>query len=159
MIKLTRPEKPIELTSDVENALTAEFKDKGTYVWRKPYIVEALKEMSHNKCCFCETELGTQARALQVEHFHYKDDYPDEVVSWNNLLPACSQCNSNKGTIDTYKLPMIDPSVDDPKDYLYLKHYMIKSKDNTIGSKGRRTVDELELAVIKPSYKDILYNE
>ena len=145
MIKLIRPDKPIELTEDVEKELVQEYKSTGKSVWRKDYITEPLLEMSHSKCCYCETLLGTQARAMEVEHFHCKKFYPEEVVSWMNLLPSCSQCNSNKSIMDTYKTPIIDPSIDEPKDYLYLKHYMIKSKDNTIGSKGRLTVDRLDL--------------
>lgn len=145
MIKLIRLDKPSELTPEVEKQLIKEFKETGKSVWRKDYIVIPLSKMSHNKCCYCETMLGEQARPMQVEHYHCKDLYPDEVVKWENLLPCCSQCNSNKSTLDTYSTPIIDPSVDNPKDYLYLKCYMIKSKDNTIGSKGRLTVDQLEL--------------
>lgn len=145
MIKLTRPDKPSDLTSEVEKQLIKEFKETGKSVWRKDYITTPLLKMSHNKCCYCETILGEQARPMQVEHYHCKDLYPDEVVKWENLLTSCSQCNSNKSTLDTYETPIIDPSVDNPKDYLYLKCYMIKSKDNTIGSKGRLTVDQLEL--------------
>lgn len=145
MIKLIRPNKPSELTPEVEKQLIEEFRKTEKSVWRKDYITIPLLKMSHNKCCYCETMLGVQARPMQVEHYHCKDLYPDEVVTWENLLPSCSQCNSNKFTLDTKATPIIDPSVDDPKDYLYLKCYMIKSKDNTIGSKGRLTVDRLEL--------------
>ncbi len=145
MIKLTRPKKPSDLTAEVEKQLIKEFKETGKSVWRKGYITVPLSNMSHNKCCYCETMLGEQARPMQVEHYHCKDLYPDEVVKWQNLLPSCSQCNSNKSTLDTYETPIIDPSVDDPKDYLYLKNYMIKSKDNTLTSKGRLTIDRLEL--------------
>ena len=146
MIKLKRPDKPSELTTDIENQLIKEFKETKNSVWRKPYIVDALNKMSHEKCCYCEIKLGTQSREMQVEHFLYKDGYPDKVVSWNNLLPSCRQCNSNKGTHDVVKDgEIIDPSVDDPRDYLYLKYYMIKSKNNDIDSKGRRTVDLLDL--------------
>ena len=145
MIKLSRPDKPSELTPEVEKQLVTEYKEKEKSVWRKNYITIPLSKMSHNKCCYCETILGVQARSMHVEHYHCKDLYPDEVVTWENLLPSCSQCNSNKSTLDTYATPIIDPSVDNPKDYLYLKCYMIKSKDNTIGSKGRLTVDQLEL--------------
>lgn len=145
MIKLTRPNKPSDLTTEVEKQLIKEYKETERAVWRKEYIVTPLLQMSHNKYCYCETMLGVQARPMQVEHYHCKDLYPDEVVKWENLLPSCSQCNSNKSTLDTYKNPIIDPSADDPKDYLYLKCFMIRSKDNAIGSKGRLTVDQLEL--------------
>ncbi len=145
MIRIIRPEKPIELTEDVEKTLTKKYKETKKAVWRESYIINSLMKMSHNKCCYCETILGTQARAMQVDHFHCKKIFPNEVVSWTNLLPSCSQCNANKSDIDTIINPIINPSIDNPKDYLYLKHYMIKSKDNTIGSKGRNTVDILEL--------------
>ena len=145
MIKLTRPDKPSDLTTEVEKQLIKEYKEIGKSVWRKDYITTPLLEMSHNKCCYCETILGVQAKPMQVEHYHCKDLYPDEVVKWENLLPSCSQCNSNKSTLDTYETPIINPSVDVPKDFLYLKHYMIKSKDNTIGSKGRLTIEQLDI--------------
>lgn len=145
MIKLIRPEKPIELTEEKEKELILDFKNTKKAVWRQPYIVERLLNMSHKKCCYCETALETQGRPMHVEHFHCKDDYPDEVVNWDNLLPSCSQCNSNKGTLDTKVYPLVNPTVDDPKNYLYLNHFYIKSKDNALDSKGRETVELLDL--------------
>lgn len=144
MIKLIRPDKPERLAEN-EKALTEKFMLDGTAVWRKPYIVNPLAHMSHEKCCFCETKLGEQAKNLQVEHFHCKSFYPEEVVLWGNLLPACSQCNSNKGTHDTYKNPIINPCVDNPKDFLYLNCYRIVSKDPNPTSKGRLTISLLDL--------------
>lgn len=145
MIKLNRPNKPSKLTPKVEKQLIDEYKKTEKPVWKKDFITVPLLKMSHNKCCYCETILGVQARPMQVEHYHCKSLYPDEVVKWENLLPSCSDCNSNKSTIDTYKTPLIDPSVDDPREYLYLKFFMIRSKDNSILSKGRMTVDKLDL--------------
>ena len=145
MIKLIRPDKPSELTPEVEKQLIDEYKKTEKPVWKKDFITVPLLKMSHNKCCYCETILGVQARPMQVEHYHCKSSYPDEVVKWENLLPSCSECNSNKSTINTYKTPLIDPSVDDPREYLYLKCFMIKSKDNNILNKGRLTVDKLDL--------------
>lgn len=145
MIKLMRPDKP-KLLEENEKSLTEEYKKTGKSVWRKDYIVNPLMQMSHNKCCYCETNLTVQARNMAVEHYHFKDGYPDEVVSWENLLPSCSQCNSNKGTYDTVKDgDIIKPTDDDPRDYLYLYCFMIKSKDNDLESKGRKTVELLEL--------------
>lgn len=145
MIKLVRPPKPSKLTKAVEEALVNEYKKSKKSVWRQDYIITPLLAMSHEKCCYCETELETQAKPMHVEHYHCKDLYPDEVVSWKNLLPSCSQCNSNKGTLDTCKTPIIDPTIDNPKDYLYLNNFIIRSKDAAIGSKGRLTVDRLDL--------------
>lgn len=129
MIKLKRPDKPIELTDEVKERLTNEFKDTGKSVWREKYIVDALNHMSNNKCCFCETKLNIEGKAMQVEHFHHKAKYPDEVVEWDNLLPSCGRCNTNKGTHDTKEEPIINPTIQEPKEYLYLKNYTVKSKN------------------------------
>ena len=98
-----------------------------------------------SKCAYCECRLDIQGRSTTIDNFHCKALYPEEVVSWDNLLPACIHCNANKGKIDTKRYSIIDPSKDNPKDYLYLSHYMIRSKDNSLNSKGRRTIEELQL--------------
>ena len=82
---------------------------------------------------------------MHVEHFHYKDKYKDEVVKWENLLPSCRQCNSNKGTLDTKEEQLIDPTVCNPRDFLFMQFFMIKSKDNARDSIGYRTVEILDL--------------
>ena len=43
------------------------------------------------------------------------DDYPDEVVDWDNLLPSCKRCNTTKGTHDVVTEPIINPFDIDPK--------------------------------------------
>ncbi len=130
MIKIKRTSKPIELTEEVENNLIKEFKkNKNSTVWRKKFIVDNLLKMFHGKCCYCETKLNEEGKSMHVEHYHYKDKYPDEVVKWENLLPSCSRCNINKGTHDTKCEPIINPTVDDPKEYFYFYNYRYKSKD------------------------------
>ncbi|WMJ81983.1 hypothetical protein RBU49_06965 [Clostridium sp. MB40-C1] len=143
MIKIKRSDKPKELTDEIQNKLTRKFKQDKKEVWRKKYITDALFKMSNGKCCYCETTLGEEGKALNVEHYHHKDKYPDEVVKWDNLLPSCSRCNSNKGTHDTVLEPIIDPTVDDPKDFLYFKNYRYKSIDRN--EKGLNTIHVLYL--------------
>lgn len=130
MIKLIRPPKPTELTAELQLSLTNEFKDKGNSVWSKAYIKEALLKMSSNKCAFCETLLGEESKYLEVEHFHHKDLYKDEVVDWDNLLPSCKRCNGKKGAHDTKIEPIINPCNLDPKNHLLLQeNYRFKHKD------------------------------
>ena len=145
MIKLVRPDKPVELTNEVVKSLTEEYKLTKHAVWRKDYITSNLLDMSHGKCCYCELILNVQSREMHVEHFHYKDKYDEEVVSWDNLLPACRQCNSNKGTLDTITNPIINPTLQNPREYFCIKFYMIKSKDNNRDSIGYRTIERLDL--------------
>lgn len=141
MIKLTRANKPIELTTSVQKKLTDEFKSSGASVWRKDYITKSLLKYSNNKCAYCECDITEESKYLEVEHFHHKEYYPDEVVEWNNLLPSCKKCNGTKGTHDTHKEPIINPCDDNPQDFLTLKNYRIKGKDDF----GKLTVAVLDL--------------
>ncbi len=88
-------------------------------------------------------QMAEEGKNMHVEHFHSKNKYPDEAVEWNNLLPSCNRCNSNKGALDTYEEEIINPTVDNPKDYFYIKNYRYKVKNNS--EKARRTIDVLYL--------------
>ncbi|OQW92560.1 MAG: hypothetical protein BWK78_01375 [Thiotrichaceae bacterium IS1] len=137
MIRLLEVERPVELTDAEVKKLTAEFKaDNKKAVWKKPYIKTALLEMSADKCCYCECKLGEESKYLEVEHFHPKKLYPDEVVAWENLLPACKRCNGKKHSHDTKQEPIIHPVRDNPQLHLFLKDYRLYDKtklgDNTI---------------------------
>lgn len=128
MIKIIRPPAPEELTSTRVMELTEEFKnDSSKRVWDKKYIKEALLEMSHNKCCYCECKIDEESKYLEVEHFHPKSIYKDEVVHWDNLLPSCKRCNGRKGDHDTLEKPIVNPAIDEPKEHLKLKNYRLKS--------------------------------
>ncbi|SCY77258.1 HNH endonuclease [Butyrivibrio sp. INlla14] len=156
MIKLSRIDAPIELSDDIVKKLTEEYKlDNKKAVWRKPYITGSLLKMSHCKCSYCETKLGEEGKYMEVDHYHPKNKYPDEVVMWDNLIPSCGRCNSNKSTCDTYLEPIINPYVDNPKEYLYMENYRIKSRNNN--KLGRKTIDVLYLndmeGLILPRFK------
>jgi hypothetical protein len=141
MIKLTRSAKPDELTLVVQQALTLEFQALKNPVWKKPYIENSLLAYSNNKCCYCETDVTVESKYMEVDHFHHKDGYPNEVVEWNNLLPSCKKCNTTKGSHDTILEPIIDPTVNNPRDHLRLWNYRLKP----ISDLGRMTIDTLNL--------------
>ncbi|MGR2997912.1 MULTISPECIES: HNH endonuclease [Vibrio] len=141
MIKLQKPPKPEELTEAVVLNLTNEFKRTGNSVWSKDYIKQPLLAMSSDKCAFCETKITEESKYLEVEHFHHKDLYKDEVVEWDNLLPSCKKCNATKGDHDTKVEPIINPCVQDPREHLKIWQYRIKGKT----SLGKMTVSVLNL--------------
>ena len=142
MIKLTYPTKPAELTDVVVEQLTAEFKaDKTKSVWQKDYIKSALLSMSFNKCCFCEAKIDEESKYMEVEHFHPKSLYEDDVVIWENLLPICKRCNTKKLNHDTKQEPMIHPAKDNPKEHLYLQNYWFYKKTIL----GQTTIDSIYL--------------
>lgn len=145
MIKIQRLPAPIELTDEVVRTKTALFKadPQKNHVWKEPYIEKQLMRMSHEKCCYCECKLGEESKYMEVEHFHDKDDYPDEVVVWENLLPSCKTCNGNKSNHDTIADPIVNPSIDDPKVYLGFRDFRYKGKDP--GLIGKETIEALHL--------------
>ncbi|MGL4695161.1 HNH endonuclease [Enterococcus larvae] len=142
MIKVERIAPPKELDNRRIQKLTNEYaENKSKRVWGKSFIKDQLLLMSHGKCVFCETELVERGKFMEVEHFHPKSLYPSEVVSWENLLPCCSECNRNKGKHDTKLEPIVNPTIDDPKSFLLFKNYRLKGKNEV----GKRTIELLQL--------------
>lgn len=143
MIHIDRGDAPSELTEDVVHSKTAAFKAAPKkVVWRDKYIVEALMNMSHNKCAYCECKLGEESKYMEVEHFHDKKDFPDEVVLWNNLLPSCKKCNTSKGDHNTVLEPIINPSVDVPQQHMILFRGV---RFRGIDDMGKKTIVVLNL--------------
>ena len=94
MIQLQAKPRPPQLTDDLVAQLTADFKATQNAVWNKLYIKTALLEISHGKCCYCECNIKEESKYMEVEHFYAKSIYPEEVLDWRFLLPACKRCNA-----------------------------------------------------------------
>jgi hypothetical protein len=65
-------------------------------------VTHALRSMFHNKCAYCEDDLGD---GLEVEHFRPKGGVTGEPTHkgywwlahhWTNLLPSCVPCNQGR---------------------------------------------------------------
>ncbi len=143
MIKISRTPRPKKLSDKEVKKLTEQYKQEGKNVWNKPFIKDELLKMTHNKCCYCETALGEGGAYMEVEHFHPKSIYKDEVVAWDNLFASCKRCNMKKGDLDTYKTKIINPCEDNPREYIYMQNYVYKSINNN--EIGRNTIKSLLL--------------
>jgi len=141
MIKLDRSQKPVALTDELKDRLTQEFKSTGKSVWNRDFIKTALLEYSNDKCCYCEANINEESKYLEVEHFHHKDMYKDEVLDWENLLPSCKKCNGTKNDHDTVIEPIIKPTDVNPRLHLKYWRYRIKGIDDL----GKMTVSVLNL--------------
>jgi hypothetical protein len=141
MIKLDRTTKPAELTTELQVELTDEFKITGKSVWNIDFIKKSLLSLSNDKCCYCEANINEESKYLEIEHFHHKGKYKDEVLEWNNLLPSCKKCNGTKSDHDTILEPIIDPSIIEPKKHLKYWRYRLKGTDDF----GKLTVSVLNL--------------
>lgn len=141
MIKLEKGNAPAELTDDFVKEQTEIYKNTKKSVWNVDWLKEALLKLSNNKCAYCEGNLDMRSDYVEVEHFRDKKDFPDEVLIWENLLPSCKHCNGHKSTHNVVTEPIINPFNEDPKNHIYLRSYMYKSKD----SLGKSTIEVLDL--------------
>lgn len=148
MIKLERGECPKEFTAEVCEELTKlylENRDKD--VWNSPKIKKPLKdallEMSHHKCAYCECILNIEAKDVTIDHFLPKSTNPIRVVDWENLLPSCLRCNREKGD---YEGKIVNPCKDKPQDYIALdskSRYRLRGIDAT--GIGKNTIVSIKL--------------
>ena len=143
MIKLELPLKPESLTPEFQAEMTQEFIDSGKSksVWHIDWLREAVLQMAFGKCCYSEIRLNEESKYLEIEHFHHKDGYPNEVMQWGNLLPSCKKCNATKNDHDTVEEPIVNPFIDNPKDFFRFKNYRYAPQNE----KARLTIDVLAL--------------
>lgn len=77
-----------------------------------------LLEMSFQKCALCEVPgPGT------IEHLEEKATKPERMFDWNNLLPACGDCNTHRENSKIKSTPVDPSNGDDPLDYLGWSEY------------------------------------
>jgi len=159
VIKLIRAVEPIVLTTNKAawtralidkvdeygdyKAIPDAIKDKVVSHYRHADIKEVLFETTFKKCAFCECLPEDGGGFVQVEHFYPKSIYYSECFSWDNFLPACSVCNTNKGDLDTREIEIINPYNDDPNENFHCKFLKILPNHNNV--KAINTEREIEL--------------
>lgn len=141
MIKLERDFTPLCLTPPEVARLTDEFKTTGKNVWNIEQLKHALLTTSHNKCAYCECDLTSESKYVEVEHFLNKDRYPNSVLCWENLLPSCKRCNGTKGSHDVESEPIINPYSTNPQHHFKLKHYRLQPKSEI----AKTTIQAIDL--------------
>jgi hypothetical protein len=145
MIKLVLSEKPERLSEEVQKKLTQDFIDSGKkkVVWKASFIQDAVRALAFGKCCFSEILLDTKSTYTEIEHFYPKDLYPNQVVEWGNLFPSSKKCNTTKGKTDTKKEVIVNPFVDNPRDYLYFQNFRLYAKNGSLI--GKNTIEIVAL--------------
>jgi uncharacterized protein (TIGR02646 family) len=80
-------------------------------VYREREIKDALTELFHGKCAYCETRYAA-SQPMDVEHWRPKAQVQDAAgppvrpayhwlaASWTNLLPSCIDCNRRRIQVD-----------------------------------------------------------
>lgn len=137
MIKLTRAQKPDFLDEETVQELTDKYAETRQSVWNKKQIKAPLLASSSDKCAYCEVNIAEESKYMEVEHFRHKDEFPEMVVEWENLLPSCKRCNGRKGTYNVETDGMIlNPYDADPSAHMFFKDYRLRWRTEL----GRRTI-------------------
>jgi len=128
MIKLVRPTCPNPV------ALKTDYKHKDNK--------EALRASTSSKCMYCES-FTDHTYFGDVEHIVPKDIKPELKFEWTNLGYVCAKCNNAKQNKYDESLPIIDPYVEDPDNYLIASDAFIYAKQGN--DKGELTILDLDL--------------
>lgn len=159
MRKIDLPLRPTQLTKEVQAELTKAFHENpNKNVWDKPYIKEALLNMTYHKCAYSEVLLQESSSYMEVEHFYPKSLYPEKVVEWGNMLPVCKVCNSKKGKVDPNKIALVNPFIDEPSQHLTFQNYLCKPLDEK-GNNSIQCYDLNHSQFTKPRFTQIQGNE
>lgn len=152
MIKINRTRKPQILAQNEERwiesiiaAPTKEEKERAVSKYQHEDIKNALVEMCHSKCVYCESKLSHITYG-DIDHFKPKSIYPEKAVEWENLLLSCEICNRTfKKETDDPKL--INPTKDEPKDHFHFDFDPRTKLANILGKteSGKFTESCLEL--------------
>lgn len=109
-------------------------------------VVEALWEMQHGKCCYCEMKIPKKGHQKGVDHFRPQLVFKGLKNDWRNLLLACAQCNgkkSDKFPVDSEGRPLIiDPSHPDidPEDHI---DFIVDDREDDYGLIFEKNSSEL----------------
>ncbi|MCS3432906.1 hypothetical protein [Klebsiella sp. BIGb0407] len=143
MIRVKQVSRPDYLSPEKVGELTRTFinSNKTKRVWSSEKIKEQLINSSNGKCVYCESNISEESKYMEVEHFKCKDLYPEDVVTWSNLLASCKRCNGIKSNHDVCSEPIINPYSDNPNKHLKLKIARFKAIDTL----GKNTIDVLQL--------------
>ncbi len=155
-------------------------------VFRNKWGVELIQDLNMNVCPFCNREYifkfedtkQNKSRILaSLDHFYDKDTYPFLSVSFYNLIPSCTICNSKfKHTKNFYINQHLHPYEDDfnkKAKFTHFfnivndenKHYSIFSKQrisldlmpiDSTDIKTKNTIETFRLKELYNEHKDII---
>lgn len=128
----------------------------GKSVCKITWPTKTVLNMTFGKWWYSEIRLNEKSKYVNVEHFYQKNNYPDKVMAWGNLLPSCKRCNGIKRDHDSLTEPIINPFVTDPKEHLFMKNYRYYSKSSSdIGNRTMKAVGlNKQIHLLNPRIKD-----
>jgi hypothetical protein len=133
-------EKAAEWTKEYKDALASGTMTEAVrYRYRHADIKAALRRDSHNKCIYCESDIGFG----QIDHIHPVSKCSDEILSWANLALVCTECNTYKKDYFAPAEPLINPFTDEPTEHLLFLGPLVFAIPGD--AMGFRTQEQLQL--------------
>jgi len=116
--------------------------------YNKGYVKQALREMFHDKCAYCESKI-THVDYPHIEHYRPKKKYPHLTFRWENLLLAYGMCNSRTYKDEHFPVQdnddnrplLLNPCDDDPKQHIRFEQAWVVP----LSERGRTTSELLGL--------------
>lgn len=109
------------------------------YSHARGYLIDRIGEY----CSYCERKIPA---SLAVEHVEPKTHHSDKELLWENLLLACTNCNSTKGHTDVILGDYVWPHLDSSLDYfIYTQTSLIKVNSELSTQQQKRAKDTLKL--------------
>lgn len=156
MKKVDRTSIPLSLKQNGASwtqALVNEVKIKGVYKdvddsfktkYKQQDVQRALEAMYYEKCCYCEQIIGAESYE-HIEHLRPKSNlaFHHLAFEWNNLHWSCPKCNMAKKAQWDWNNPILDPTVDDPRQHLTLNLITGELVSKTL--RGQTTIDHTQL--------------
>lgn len=154
-----RTEKPLSLSLYAEQwtkELLAQIEDKGSYAkvdteykerYRQEDVKKALEMMYTDHCCYCEAIIGISTYG-RIEHLKPKSlaQFHKYSFDWDNLHWCCEVCNTSyKKQKWNFEYPILDPSLDNVKEYLRMNLQTGEYEEIDGNPRARTTIEDTGL--------------
>ncbi len=136
------------------NAANKKIKNKTEIKYNHHHIKTALKDMFAGKCAYCESHI-MHIDYGHIEHYKPKSLFPNECFKWENLLLGCSICNGPEYKGNHFPLvapngPLINPTIENPDDFLSFKFDAVTGTANVIDKHPRGLTTKNLLGLNRP---------
>lgn len=164
MIAVTRSQKHAILArkeqvwlAALRRAVTDAEKENAVNKYRHAQIKDALESLFYGKCAYCESKIK-QVAYPQIEHYRPKSKFPDLTFEWENLLLACSVCNSTEHKGNNFpaasdKGPYINPCIDNPEEHFQFVYNATAKLASVYGKMERGKTTEIDLRLNRPDLR------
>jgi uncharacterized protein (TIGR02646 family) len=100
-------------------------------------LFPTLRRMTAGHCAYCDHfELGEGSRET-IDHFRPKSRFPEFAYAWDNLFPACDQCQQHK--VEDFHDDLLRP---DEPGYRFERYFLFNSHTGMIEINPQASPDD-----------------